>query len=359
MEKKIFIYVGLPKAGSGFLRQEVFPRFDNKKFCLNPPDIFNLLSKALAEKETTILDGGGFRKKIEEEINKLDKENIVLTGVSFAGDAYDNFKDFEKNTNIISDLFPKAEIIFVLRNQVDWILSLYKHVAKASILSVDRFLNYTDGTFAGRTQAGYDNINALGFDYVPMCARYMEKFGEENVHILFQENLRNNPQAFMSDLQKLLGGNVEGDINFRTENRGFSSFALYVTWIRIWLRQLFFFLFGFHGKRPSRSGVFARVMNFLAQRALPGECWRSAVRKKGLIYAPVIILHRLLKQFRWKQFVQGTLDTALYVNWDMMGRKKRKILFQHYSDRNRELLQYIKDSEVAKYYTAQEGKTSS
>jgi hypothetical protein len=39
MDKKVFLYVGLSKTGSAFLRQEVFIKLDPSRVCVNPEGV--------------------------------------------------------------------------------------------------------------------------------------------------------------------------------------------------------------------------------------------------------------------------------------------------------------------------------
>ncbi|MEE1551158.1 MAG: hypothetical protein V1244_05985, partial [Nitrospinaceae bacterium] len=125
------------------------------------------------------------KEMVTEAFSDITQGIVLITDMGLAGDAEDNFRQFNKSTDFLAELFPEASIIITLRNQVDWLLSLYKHLTAGLGVSVAKFLNFSDGKFHPKHRADFPNVDALGFDFAEKCDRYVETFGRENVHILF------------------------------------------------------------------------------------------------------------------------------------------------------------------------------
>lgn len=90
----------------------------------------------------------------------------------------------------IHETLPQAKIIMVLRNQTDWLVSLYKHwLIKWETRPFIKFV---------------EELSPHGF-YAPLVESYFRLFGRENVLVLFYEELVSNPVNFLDKISNFMG----------------------------------------------------------------------------------------------------------------------------------------------------------
>jgi len=116
----------------------------------------------------------------------------------------------------------------------------------------------------------------------------------------------------------------------------------------------------FPGKKnpQEKSSLFVewrrRFRKKLSEMDMSKELWKDAIRQKGWACAPFIILNRILLRLDWVRFVKNGLDRLVYINWDLLGKLKRKQLATHYSQINKGLLPFIRNDLVARKYIGNE-----
>ncbi len=345
--KKVFFYVGLPKTGSAFLRQEVFTKLDTSRVCVNPEDVVNVVQKMHASHYSPA-NIDAVKNAAAKAFGNIDQDIVLVTDLDLVGLAVDNFRRFEEITDFMKELFPEASIIITLRNQVDWLLSLYKHTTTGLDVSITEFLNFSGGKFNSKQREDFPNVDALDFNFAEKCEYYVKAFGKENVHVLLNEDMVSDPEGLARQIEGIFGCDMVGNINFRTENKSFSSFGIQITLCKEKLGKLF----GREGRQRKEDKILHRIISWLEQYDIGNELWRDAIRKKGALYAPAILLKRLLLRLRWDHFIRNVVDRIVYLDWDMLGKERRKILSRHYSRLNEGLRPYFKNRETENRYIA-------
>ena len=346
-DKKVFLYVGLPKTGSAFLRQEVFAKLDPSWVCVNPEGV----TMAFQEMHMARYSPASKRvvkEAVAETLPHIVQDMVLITDMGLTGEAEDNFKQFEEITDFLVELLPGASIIITLRNQTDWLLSLYKHTTTGLGVTISQFLNFSDGKFHPSREGEFPNVDALDFDFAKKCTCYAEKFGKENIHVLFNEDMTADPVDFVRRVGRIFDCDMTGKVNFRTENRSFSALGIQLTFYKEKLGRVL----GCAGDRGKEKGALNRLILWLAQFDFGKELWRDAIRKKGLSYAPAIILRRFLLKLRWNYLIVNVLDRIVYLDWDLLGKEKREMLSRHYSHLNKGLRPYFRNRRTEDRYIA-------
>jgi len=351
-DKKIVLHVGLPKAASAFMRRAVFPRLDSS-------EVFH--SQTHFKSEVGVFSAGGFRntdvktfrENFKRKLENIDKKTILLSEFSFSGNPAnpgEDYESFHERTNFLKEVFPNAQIIFILRNQIDWLVSIYRNIVEVGErLSMDEFLGFEDGEFRRRECREDHHIDGLGFDFSSMCDHYVELFGREKVHIFFQEDLKNDPDNFIEELRKVIGCDFSDKIRTRQVNRGSSAFVLALTRFK---NRLF-------KSREGRKSAFREFFLVAPIRKLKkydihNRPFLSVVENIETKHIPAVFLRRVLIKlsvlFYWILFTQHILDRIIYIDWDILGEEKRKKLKEHYAKVNKGLLPYFSNDNIKKYY---------
>jgi hypothetical protein len=215
---KIYLHIGLPKTATTFLQEEVFPQITDPDFIYNPPDIMEYISSFLRFDPSQKYVKETHQKEISQILQSYADKNILLSAESMSVDPW-TFN--RKNCAILSQLLPQAEIILFLRQQTDWVRSMYRFsVKKGTFITARQFLGYNQGTFSYtnpsfRWRKTTLNVPAIRFD--ELIQEWSDRFGKEHIHIFFFENLADDPQKTMDSLFTLLGVATEArpEIDFK------------------------------------------------------------------------------------------------------------------------------------------------
>lgn len=107
---------------------------------------------------------------------------------------------------LVQRIFGPARVFLVIRNPLDYLRSLYQHMG--AILHErncrpPRFDLWLEDNLTGKRDAANSLVQALYFG--DMAVRYAELFGKDNVSVHFLEDLKADPERFLSGLQQFIG----------------------------------------------------------------------------------------------------------------------------------------------------------
>ena len=219
--KEVYIHLGLHKTASTFFQKKVYPIY--KEF-----NYLHLRDKnTLAEFNQYVLRENDlfFSKEIAKNLfykntntKQFASNRITLCEEQFSGfplfDAYNRKSIFDR----LNSIFPNAKYILVLRNQRDFILSMYGEYLKkggqetlSDFLSVNKtHLNFSKGSY---------------LQYYSYYKYIISKVGKDNIEIFYYEDMKSDPRAFFNTLQNYF--NLSFDIKFdlikQKENVSFST----------------------------------------------------------------------------------------------------------------------------------------
>jgi hypothetical protein len=169
---KIFIHIGLHRTGTTFLQQEVFPKLNVNFIHVDAKDIM---------KKANIKDG---------QINLLSSEYFSGSPLDFENIHYGS-SDRYLIVDKIKNLYPKAELIVVLRDTKDWKRSLYNQYVKSQgHISKEDFDKKFDKSY---------------LDYVTYTDYLNSKFGIMNVHYFNYKDLKDDYQEFLRKICYIIG----------------------------------------------------------------------------------------------------------------------------------------------------------
>lgn len=201
MQKQIYIHVGFPKTASGFLQRSFFPHtrdielltLHNKDTIEKSKDIIYLLNWA---------DDRTFENSYDlilEKINSFTAKKILISAEALC---YGTKKI--SRIEILHRLkicFPDAKILFVIRDQINHLKSLYSQLLKFEIPKTISFKNFLKDEI--KNSSVNSILNKLDFDYI--ISEYEKTFDIKNITVLEYEMLVNNCVDFAKRVDLFLG----------------------------------------------------------------------------------------------------------------------------------------------------------
>lgn len=114
------------------------------------------------------------------------------------------------NSKIVADrlrqIFPGARIIVTIRNQYDFMESLYKqYLYRGGVKKFRAFVNYKNGDFRPTHLRWNLSVDIAMFDYLRLIEYYERLFGKENLLVVPYELLQTDPKLFIQTLFSWMG----------------------------------------------------------------------------------------------------------------------------------------------------------
>jgi hypothetical protein len=208
MKKPNFFIVGMPRSGTTALY----------KFLNQHPDIFLPEQKELCYFENDLNEERigyhgylrpFFKAKKEDFLSFYDNVNKERA----IGDISPDYAFSKVAAKKISDFNPKAKIIFILREPVDFMFSWYCHALERGWETKGSFkkaLSLENKRKEGKNIPKYVREPSALFykekaDYVPQIKRYLNLFPKENILILFYDDFEENNLKVLKKIFKFLG----------------------------------------------------------------------------------------------------------------------------------------------------------
>ena len=305
---KVLLHIGLHKTGTPFLQREVFGQLDPAEFNMNPEPLWPAVRQAVRHPDDPERVETA-RQAVAEWRASGDDRTLVISEPHISGDMYGSHHDYADNLAIMREFFPEARAMFFVRKQSDWLQSAYRqHLAKGKPVPIEVFLNFYDGEFRsrlGREVYGARNVEALTLRFLAIHRAWAEAYGEENVYLLRQEDLRQRPAAVKALIARALGLEALPEPpKERGHNRSYSALAIHLFHPTV-LR---------HYPAPGPEDVHGRRI----------PQW----------------LNDLLGPFRRirRSLIQHAFDKVVYKDWDLLARHgMRAGIEDHYAAENAEL----------------------
>lgn len=202
----VVIHIGWHKAASTYLQNRVFPSLPVMYRPLMPPVIpLQRLPRGVARPVALFhgepMDGGQLREILDLP-ERSDARPLVISHEGLSG--HPHGYDLVDSRTVLRNLklaFPNAKVLAVVRNQFDYLLSLYAFrlaVRGQEHRSLSRFVRED----LARGLADY-------LQYDLLLGDYREHFGADRVVALPMELLQRDPGRFLARLQDFVGARVE------------------------------------------------------------------------------------------------------------------------------------------------------
>lgn len=222
-DTQVYIHVGYPKNASTMLQTDIFPNLPGVVYCGRRYGIERAFAAAgldeairsISFEDSLKYDGSKVRSQVAEAVEELVPAGgkLLLSWEAFMH----NVADRGLIAARLKDLFPKAKILFVIRNQIDSIESMYHFLVeqgggninpaygRPSVRSLKAWLSDQED-FAYKSY-----LETLRYDQI--YSLYAGLFSSESVKVLLFEELKKAPQNFLDELGEFLSvGHIPVDL---------------------------------------------------------------------------------------------------------------------------------------------------
>lgn len=200
-QTKLVIHIGAMRTASTYLQDlfndhsEIHQILKSRFFSYNPyfEKGKDFLNEYLNTSKQLIVDSdenyslGRFKNRL---ISHQDAD------FSFKNELFHLSHDLEKMAQRIHQTYPKAEILMIIRNQKQWIESVYKHDIQHFGVS-ENFNDFIESELG-------DSYKQAG-DFYNLYQIYASLFGSDKVKVMLFEDIRKKQDFFFQDLSKFLG----------------------------------------------------------------------------------------------------------------------------------------------------------
>lgn len=216
---KILIHIGFNKTASSWLQQKIFT---------SDSEFFDPLSRKTRGQSTLaelfFSDGtymlSPFDDNEENINNEIDhilnsrpagKKVFVLSHERLSGNPNSGGFDAKKIALMLKKTFPNGKVLILIREQKSFLVSYYfQYLGIGGTLSIQKYLTRPyDGKIPFFSP---NHIN-----YYPLIKEYYDLFGKDNVLVIPYELFSSSPGLFLDRLGRLLGINLEIELEAFSE----------------------------------------------------------------------------------------------------------------------------------------------
>ncbi|WP_299116130.1 sulfotransferase domain-containing protein [uncultured Winogradskyella sp.] len=196
-----YIHLGLHKTGSTFFQKTFYPGFNEFNYLpLRDMTVLGEFNQYILREHPLTYDVGIARelffKNLSEEF--LADKSITLCEEQLSGLPLQNASNRRLIFDRLHAFFPNAKYILVLRNQRDFIASMYaEYLKKGGMASLNDFLAQKN------TQLNFSRGTYL--NYYAYYHYIKELVGEARIKVLYYEKLKTNRSSFLEELQDYFG----------------------------------------------------------------------------------------------------------------------------------------------------------
>lgn len=194
---KTLIHVGMPRAASTLLQQQVFPRMEGFAFFGVDVTHYGRPFRQMLYSDDTLFDPADFAKAV----TGIREKDAVISNELFSGQsAYLNATNRSRTARRLAAAFPEGEIIILLRNQRELLRSLYSiGVYAGNHMAPEAFVHFDTAESERAGAPTYRPTEMVEiYRYLPLITLYRGLF--EKVHVMLYEDLRADPSGFLERL---------------------------------------------------------------------------------------------------------------------------------------------------------------
>jgi hypothetical protein len=213
---QVYIHVGYPKNASTTLQMDIFPNIPGVIYFGRRYDLATAFSSkelesaihSISYEDSIGYDADNVRARITRALNKtvsMNNRKVLISWEAFMH----NVADRGLIATRLKDLFPNAKILFVIRNQLDSIESMYHFL----VVQAGGNINPSYGRPSVRSLTAWisdqDNFSYRSYletlKYDEIYSLYVKLFSVKNVKVLLFEDMKDSPQMFLNEIANFFG----------------------------------------------------------------------------------------------------------------------------------------------------------
>lgn len=227
-EAPVYFHIGLPRTGTTWLQEQVFPRLRGLRYTdISPQRNW----PALIQPMIRLVDWCEGRRGRLAWLRRMrlraafPRGPLLLSNENhFTGmPATPSSPDRRGVLASLLELWPGLRLVVVLRRQTDMIASLYRHRVR---------IGPETATFEEYLQRFGDDLTAF-LEYDEFIRDLRQAVGEERVWIGLYEDFRNHREAFLADLTGWMNADLPGSIDTAGQQDPSSSRNASLPWSAI------------------------------------------------------------------------------------------------------------------------------
>ena len=226
---EVMVHIGLHKTASTFLQKRVFAHsFDGTDVDYNPRPVMEALIPIFEYECYSEEWVNAARRRFIQWRDNAGGRRLFLSAESFSQLLYT--QNYSKQAQMIEDIFGRVRICVVIRNQYDWLVSVYKETLKSGdYQSFENFVNWDSNRAifvgeAGRFKSsGLLDVNVRDTDWFALQQAFANV--SDDLRVILYEDLRHDMQSQLEWLSDWCGVSLSIDnrLNGRDVNRGISD----------------------------------------------------------------------------------------------------------------------------------------
>lgn len=212
MNTNPLIHIGYPKTGTTWFQKNLYPNAANCYFMSRSDLIKYIISPTVFDFDPCLA-----RNQISSIIGSkrlVICDELILGGLDI-GFGIGEFIYIIANR--LRLLFPSAQIIIFIRNQIDILESAYSQYIKAGgTYNVDKYLRFSKIQFQPYVE--HQRFNPVLFDYAKVINFYTALFSKENIRVYLFEKFEENPTSFIDMFCQKTDIKIVNEIDFTRKN---------------------------------------------------------------------------------------------------------------------------------------------
>ena len=225
----LFIHTGLNRCFTQFFRAHVYPNLPKTIKYIRDDDPLSIIIHKLIRQEIKLTNDN------RELVKDLTKKRMVggcdlllaASHGSFASVSWNTLhhkEEFLIKTKILKDILPNSKILFIIKEQIDFIISHWKCAfQQRNIMDISDFVVTKDDalSFSEFKKTKFPNAPYLdhrpwlypyGLDFNQYVRKYYEYFGEENCCVVDFNELKNNRAVGLLKILKFFTGSSDSSL---------------------------------------------------------------------------------------------------------------------------------------------------
>ncbi len=225
MRKTRYIHIGYPKTGSTTLQNDFFAKHPEILHLGIPSplsrEVWNTIQVDVLYKDSLKYSPSHVKEALTPYLESADSDDKrTCVGISHEGLCMGGGLHVDRAliARRCQDVFGETKIIVIIRNQFDFLASMYQERIKAGCyFSFNAFL-------IGQYWTLYTSLfNTI--DYYDMYRCYTALFGKEQVKVILFEDFKRQPDKTVREICSFFGISPT-TLPISQENRGLSAFSL-------------------------------------------------------------------------------------------------------------------------------------